>query len=630
MPEQLSQSHLSRQSKKGADPLAANILIVEDEHIVAMDIQVCLTNLGYSVPIVVDTGEEAISHVAKGPPDLVLMDIRLAGEMDGVEAAEIVRSRFDVPVVYLTAQVDNHTLERAKTTGPFGYVLKPFEERDLHTTIEMALAKHQMEKRLRESEERLRLVIENALDAVVAMDERGTITEWNPQAEKIFGWSREEVLDRNLAETIIPPQHREDHNRGLQQFLATGTGLLLNRRLDEFTAIHRDGHEFPIELSISPVKYGNTYSFSAFVRDITDRRQARERLEKSEQKYRTLVETTDTGYVIVDSEGTVLDANSEYVRLTGHLTLQEILGRRVFEWISEGDLQRAAEEFDRCLESGFVRGFEIDYVDTNGSVTPIEINARVLETDKGRIILGLCRDITERHEVELALRQSNSDLEEYAYVVSHDLKDPLGVIMRHVQFLERRYKDALDEGALDHISKTIQGTKYMERLINELKANAEIGRGSVENVDCESVLTAVLENLQPVISDVGATVTAERLPTVKANQTEVVQVFQNLIGNAIKFRADDRPLAIHIGCKTNGGVWCFSVQDNGIGMAGEHRSRVFQIFERIGEKNTEGTGIGLANCKKAVERRGGEIWVDSELGKGSTFFFTLPDPGEDR
>jgi PAS domain S-box-containing protein len=607
--------------------LAANILIVEDENIVAMDIQHCLKNLGYAVPVIFDSGEEAILHLEKDRPDLVLMDIRLAGEMDGVEAAEVVRSQFHIPVVYLTAQVDHHTLERAKATGPFGYILKPFEERDLSTTIDMALSKHQMESRLRESEEHMRRIFENALDAVVTIDGEGRVTEWNPQAETTFGWRRDEILGRTVAETIIPQIFREDHAEGIRHFLATGAGPLLNRRLDEFTAIHRDGHEFPIELSISPVKYGDTYSFSAFVRDITERRQTHERLKKSEQKYRALVETTETGYVIIDGTGKVIDANAEYVRLTGHLTLQDILGRNVAEWTAEYHRKKSEEKIEECVKRGVLRGFEKHYVDKNSAITPVEINATVIETDEGPRILGLCRDITDRHEAEQRLKQSNTDLEEYDYAVSHELKDPLGTIMRHIQYLVRRYKDQLDESAHDHIAKTVQGAKYMERLINELIANAKIGRGSVEAVNCDIMLSVVLDSLQSNISDSGAVVTSEHLPTVNANSAEVAQVFQNLIGNAIKFRMDERPPRIHLGCQRDGNFWRFSVQDNGIGIAKNHQSRVFQIFEQIGEKDAEGTGIGLANCRKAVERRGGRIWVESDFGHGSTFFFTLPDSG---
>lgn len=607
--------------------MGTRILIVEDELLVAKDIRKFLQGLDYDIPGIAASGQQAIDFANQYKPDLILMDIRLKGDMDGIEASETILRDMDVAVVYLTGQWDKATRDRARKTGPFHYILKPWVERELQIGVEMALSKHAAERKVKESEEHMRRILENALDAVVTMDENGRITEWNLQAERTFGWQRDEACGRSVAETIIPQQYRERHADGLQHFLATGAGPLLNRRLGEFTAIHRDGHEFPIELSISPVKRGDKYSFSAFIRDITERRQTRERLEKSEHKYRTLVETTETGYVIVDGTGKVIDANAEYVRLTGHLTLQDILGRSVIEWTAEHDRERNAEEVKRCQKRGFVRGLEIDYIDRNGFTTPIEINSTVIDTDEGWRMLALCRDITERHEAEQALKQSNADLEEYAYAVSHDLKDPLGIIMRHIQFLDRRYSDQLDEGARDHIAKTVQGTKYMERLINELKANAEIGRGSVEAVDCEFVLADVLDNLQPIISDSGAVVTSDHLPTVHANPTEVAQVFQNLIGNAIKFRLDERPLQIHVAYQRDGNNWRFSVRDNGIGIANNHLSRVFQIFERIGEKETEGTGIGLANCKKAIERRGGDIWVESEFGVGSTFFFTLPDSG---
>lgn len=607
--------------------MGTRILIVEDELLVAKDIRKFLQSLDYDVPGIAASGQQAIDFAIQFKPDLILMDIRLKGEMDGIEASEIILKHMDVAVVYLTGQWDKATRDRARKTGPFHYILKPWVERELQIGVEMALSKHAAERKVKESEDRIRRIIENALDAVVTMDEDGKITEWNPQAEKTFGWQRDEAIGRNLAETIIPPQYRAGHADGIQKFLATGTGPMINRRLDELSAMHRDGREFPIELSISPAKCGDVYSFNAFIRDITERRRTRERLEHSEQKYRALVETTETGYVIIDDTGMVIDANAEYVRLTGHLTLQDILGRSIMEWIAEHDQARTAEELKQNLECGFVRGLEIDYVDAKGVFTPIEINATVIETAEGGRILGLCRDITGRHEAEQALKQSNADLEEYAYAVSHDLKDPLGIIMRHIQFLDRRYSDQLDEGARVHIAKTVQGTKYMERLINELKANAEIGRGSVEAVDCEFVLADVLDNLQPIISDSGAVVTSEHLPTVQANPTDVAQVFQNLIGNAIKFRLDERPLQIHVACQRDGNNWRFSVRDNGIGIANNHLSRVFQIFERIGEKDTEGTGIGLANCKKAIERRGGDIWVESNFGCGSTFFFTLPDAG---
>ncbi|MBW3540848.1 MAG: PAS domain S-box protein, partial [Planctomycetes bacterium] len=290
------------------------ILIVEDQGIVARDLKLCLEGLGFTVPALTASAEEALELARAHRPDLVLMDIRLKGEMDGIEAAGRIREDLHLPVVYLTAQVDRSTIERAKATGPFGYVLKPFDQRELHTTIEMALATHRLESELRESRERTRLIIENALDAVVSADADGAITDWNAQAEKMFGWTRDEVLGRPLEEVIVPERYREPFRHGLEHYRLTGQGAVLNKRF-EIAALRRGGEEFPVELSVTPVRSANGDSFSAFLRDITESRRAREALLASEQKYRTLVETTATGFVVLDAEGNLIDANSEYVRL---------------------------------------------------------------------------------------------------------------------------------------------------------------------------------------------------------------------------------------------------------------------------------------------------------------------------
>ena len=599
--------------------MATSILIVEDELFVAKDIRQFLRDLDYEVVSIAGSGEEAIEEALAKRPNLILMDIRLKGDMDGITAAEKIRAQLDVPVVYLTAQWDRETRERAKATGAYGYVLKPWVERELEIAVEMGLSIHAKELEVKASEERMRLIFDNALDAVVMMDAAGLITGWNPQAEKTFGWKKEEVLGNSLSETIIPPQFRAEHERGLKHFLATGSGPLFNKRI-EFSAIHRDGREFPVELSVSPLITQNGPSFSAFVRDITKRNQAQQWLERSEQKYRTLVETTGTGYVIIDAEGTVHDANAEYVRLTGHLTFQDIKGRSVFEWTARQDLEERKQRMKDCLKRGFVRNLELDYMDQEGKITPTEINATVIETDEGPRILSLCRDISERREAQEALKRSNQDLDAYAYAVSHDLRSPLRTIMWNIQFLERNYGGQLDDKASDYIDKVKMGARKMERLIEELYENSKIGQRKVERVDCEEVLRDVCDLQQ----EPPAEITSDPLPEVFANRIDMYVLFQNLISNAVKFRDEKRPVKIHIGCRKQRGEWEFFIEDNGIGIAPEHRDQIFQIFQRLGEKEVDGTGIGLANCKKAVERRGGRIWVESDVGKGSRFYFTLP------
>lgn len=604
--------------------LATRVLIVEDEVLVAKDIRRFLRGLDFEVLGMAVSGEEAIAQSLELRPDLILMDIRLKGEIDGITAIERIREQLDVPVVYLTAQWDKRTRERAGQSGAHGYVLKPWLERELEIGIEMALAIHSKEKQVKESEERVRRIVENALDAVVMMDIDGNIIDWNPQAERTFGWSRDLALGQNLAELIIPPDLREAHVRGLANFRTTLRGRLLNQRR-EFTALRSDGTQFPVELAVTSIRTGDQYVFSAFIRDITERKQSRERIETSERKYRTLVETTNTGFLIIDEQARVIDANAEYVRLSGHMTLQDIRGRSVLEWTAKYLQERHTEELRKCFQSEKSRSFEIRYGDAAGRLIPIEVNATRLQTDDGWRLLSLCRDITER-------KRHEQELEEYAGAISHDLKKPLGMVMRHCQWVERRLKTKIDDPDLEHIHTAIQGTKHMEQLIDDLKVNEEFGRRAAQPVDCNHVLSRVVQLLAPDIDESNATLEVEPLPSVIANEWELLVVFQNLIANAIKYCAD-RPLRIHIGAQQLGANWQFSVRDNGIGMD-EQTARdgvVFLIWKRLLQKEgVEGRGIGLANCKKAIERRGGAIWVESRLNEGSTFFFTLPAAGEQK
>jgi len=596
------------------------ILIVEDEILVAKDIRRFLHGLEYEVVGIAASGEEAIRLAVETRPHLILMDIRLKGDMDGITAAERIRERFHTPIVFLTAQWDKTTRERAKGTGAYGYVLKPWVDRELEIGVEMALAIHAKERQVTESEERVRRIVENALDAVVMMDAAGNVIDWNPQAEKTFGWSRAEALGRPVAELIVPPDLREAHLRGLEHARATGRGGILNTRI-EITAVHRDGTRFPVQLAVTPIRSGDSWIFSAFIRDITESKRSRDALEASERKYRTLVETTNTGFLIKDAQGRVVDANAEYVRLSGHLTLRDIRGRSVLEWTAEYHRDRNAEEIRQSLESDQTRTYEIHYVDSNGRITPVEVNATRLQTDDGLWILSLCRDITER-------KRQERELAEYAGAVSHDLKKPLGMVMRHVQRLERRYRDQLDDVAREHIRMAIQGTKDMERLIDDLRDNEQFGRRAAEPVDGNRVLQRVMEILGPDIDGSNAVLDVEPLPTVIANEWELIVVFQNLLSNAIKYRGEQPP-HIRVGARPEQGNWLFWVQDNGIGMEPKDTQKVFHIWERLLQKpEVEGTGIGLANCKKAIERRGGRIWAESEPGNGSTFFFTLPAPEE--
>ena len=229
------------------------------------------------------------------------------------------------------------------------------------------------------------------------------------------------------------------------------------------------------------------------------------------------------------------------------------------------------------------------------------------------------------------LARSNAELEQFAYVSSHDLQEPLRMISSYLQLLQRKYQGNLDDKADKYIHFAVDGAFRMQNLINDLLEFSRVTTRArePEPTDCEFVLNQVLSNLELYIKENKATVSHEPLPEVIADYTQMAQVFQNLIINGIKFHSKEAP-KIHISAEKKANEWIFSVQDNGIGIDPQYSEKIFEVFKRLHKKEEyPGTGIGLAICKKIVERHGGHIWVESELGKGSTFYFTLPiSPGE--
>jgi light-regulated signal transduction histidine kinase (bacteriophytochrome) len=266
----------------------------------------------------------------------------------------------------------------------------------------------------------------------------------------------------------------------------------------------------------------------------------------------------------------------------------------------------------------------------DGTQIAVEIGLNPIETDEGPFVLASVVDISVRKQAEQELLRSNEELERFAYVASHDLQEPLRTVASYVQLLDRRYRDKLDADAGELIAYAAQSAMRMQRLIEDLLAFSRVGtRGGVlVRTDAALAVAASLESLQAAVAEADATVTHEVLPTVLADPPQLEHLFTNLIGNALKFRGA-QPARVHITAARDGPRWVFSVQDSGIGIDPQDFDRVFVILQRLhGRDEYPGTGIGLAICKKIVERHGGRIWVEAKPGSGSTFRFTLPAPPE--
>jgi light-regulated signal transduction histidine kinase (bacteriophytochrome) len=262
----------------------------------------------------------------------------------------------------------------------------------------------------------------------------------------------------------------------------------------------------------------------------------------------------------------------------------------------------------------------------------IQVRQRTEELQDANIRLSVELDERRRAEQQLAryageLARSNAELEQFAYVASHDLQEPLRMVSSFTQLLGKRYRGKLDQDADEFIGYAVDGATRMQRLINDLLAYSRVGtRGKpFKPADCQAIFREARDNLMKVIEESGAVITHDPLPMVLGDEVQLIQLFQNLVANAIKFRGQEAP-QIQVSAEIRGQEWVFAIKDNGIGIAPEHQERIFSIFQRLHHRSEyPGTGIGLAICKKIVERHGGRIWMESQPGKGSTFYFSIPE-----
>jgi PAS domain S-box-containing protein len=356
-----------------------------------------------------------------------------------------------------------------------------------------------------------------------------------------------------------------------------------------------------------------------------------------EQMFRAAIESAPNGVVIIDGSGAIVLVNRETERLFGYARA-ELLGQSI-ETLVPGRFrsnhpQYRADFLSHPSTRLMGAGRDLHGLRKNGTEIPVEIGLTPIETDAGLFVLSIIVDISERKMAEEALRKSaeelkrsNAELEQFAYVASHDLQEPLRMVIGFLQLLEQRYKEQLDEKAKTYIEHAVSGASRMLQLINDLLEYSRVQHKGVrlEIVDLNKCLDSATANLQSRLQESGAIVKREDLPRVHGDRTQLTQLFQNLLGNAIKFQRKEIPPEIKINCRRSGGQWSFSMSDNGIGIGAEYRDKIFLIFQRLhSQKEYPGTGIGLAICKKIVEQHGGQIWVESPPGTGSVFCFTLP------
>jgi PAS domain S-box-containing protein len=473
---------------------------------------------------------------------------------------------------------------------------------------------------------KLTRAIEHSPSLVIITDHQGNIEYVNPRFTQVTGYPLEEVKGKN-ARLLESGETPSEEYQQMGETLASGQewrGVFHNRR--------KDGDLYWVSASISPIFDGQEKitHFVGVEEDITERRRMEETLKQSEARYRGIFEGIQDAIFVESLTGEILDVNARACEMFGW-NREQFLSMNMADLVPKGHLAVVANgEVDALLPE---KPVEMVNRRASGEHFPVEIAARLQQISDETVMLVIVRDITERKRVEreleqsrLELERSNEELEQFASVVSHDLQEPLRVMSGFTNLLAKRYHGQLDAEADEYVGFIVDGAERMQRLIHDLLAFSRVGtRGKdFQWTECEIVLEQAAANLKIAIEESGAQITHDPLPKIKADRTQLEQLFQNLLGNAIKFHGDAKPV-VHIRAESRDHEWLFSVSDRGIGIDPKDVDRIFGCFQKL-HSRTEypGTGLGLAICKKIVKRHGGRIWVKSESGKGSTFYFTVP------
>lgn len=468
-------------------------------------------------------------------------------------------------------------------------------------------------------------ILNSMNDAVIVRNLSGKVTYANSAAETMFAFPAGEILNIDF-NRLIPPSKLQEEKKLIENILwGEPVGNYETERLD------RHGNTLIVSASISPLRdeSGKITGITSVIRNITEEK-------KSEGKFQALLESAPDAMVITNRFGQIVLVNAQTEKLFGYdrneLTGQEveILIPQQYKGVHPEHRKTYIAE-PRIREMG--AGLDLFGLRKDGSEFPVEISLSPLQFEEGLFVSAAIRDISNQKKAALELRDyaarlefTNRELEQFAYVASHDLQEPLRNISNYAMLLEETASAELTDDSKHFLNIITTSTERMKMLINQLLGFSRIGRNKVpQTVDCTIVFNEVITDLAKRIKENNATVLAENLPVVEANYIEIKQLFQNLIGNAIKFRKKDIDPVIRINCRELENEFEFSISDNGIGIREEYLGKIFLIFQRLhSEEEYPGTGIGLATCKKIVESNEGRIWVTSTPGVGTTFFFTLP------
>lgn len=667
----------------------SRILIVENEGIVALNIRTRLESLQYNVVAIATSSETALFQVEETRPDLVLMDIKLKGQVDGVETARQIQQQFDIPVIYLTAYADDETLHRAKLTEPYGYILKPFETLELCTAIELALHKHRVDQQIRERERWLEITLRSIGDAVITVDQMGRITFLNPAAENLTGWTMQEALGQDLEQvfrTIDDRTRRPQKNPAFQALRHGMTVDIGNHAL----LINRNQEETPIGDSAAPIKndQGEVMGAVLVFRNISDLkrseltlqrlneeletrvhqrteelRRANEQLQaeiaehaktevalrESETRYRAIVEDQTELICRFLPDGNLTFVNDAYCRYFNKQR-EELLGQSFTPLIPRSDQQIPVQHFARLTRDNPVVIYEHRVILPDGHIRWQQWTDRAIfdETETLVEYQAVGRDITDRKQAEIELREALEKAQElnelksrFITTTSHEFRTPLTIILTSSELLERTgnlWSDEKKQRYFQRIRDTIRNlTAILDDVL--LINRAEAGRLEF-NPQPTNVATICRDLVDEYQTSTGfsppiqLTLSGE-LTNLFLDERLLRHILTNLISNAVKYSPGGGEIRVEAllnasnqsSSPTSLNILTLRVCDRGIGIPPEDLPRLFESFHRAGNVGSiPGTGLGLAIVQQCVNLYDGQVNVESQIGEGTIVTVTIPVP----
>ncbi len=623
---------------------SARVLVAEDDVIVGQDIESALLGHGFQVPEVVHSGKDAVQAARELDLDLVLMDVRMPGAIDGIDAARTIGEELGIPVVYLTAYSDDDTVDRAMSTAPYGYLLKPFQDRELTTTLELAIHRHRQQKRDRTYRQLVSSLDEGIL-IVGRRAENRTIQEVNEAAERIFGYSRGELVGETAEKLHVDREGYERFGRAAREALMDD-GVFRGT----YPLKRRDGTTFQAELTVTLLNpdWGLDGGVLNVVRDVSERKEAEEELKERERRYRAFVENATDLISTLDRDGRMLYQSPPVERLLGYEP-EELSGRSVFELIHPDDREDARLAWEALVEEPGATlelpSFRFQHQDGSWRIWEATLT-NLLDDPAVEAVLSNARDVTEREELNRQLRQSQKmeAVGRLAGGIAHDFNNLLTVIRSQSDLILLDMEPS--SPLTDEMELVRDAAERAASLTSQLLAFSRDQVLQPRVVDFNEIIRGMEELLVRTLGD-AITIEADLaddLPRVRVDPGRMEQVVMNLAVNARDAMPEGGTLSLSTTMEEvepgtpspslePGPHVKLRVSDTGVGMDEETRRQVFDPFFTTKGKE-EGTGLGLSTSYGIVQQSGGDIEVESEPGRGSTFTVWLPgtegevdDPG---